>query len=109
MTISSYHNEIYAGRARDLYILIHYPDEHFKLNFKWKKNDIKYWKNKLITNKNKNKWIPLTNYDRMKLHKARIIDALLNNNIIMLEKLHIYINKKNNSIINDELNALNID
>ncbi len=43
-----YSDEETAARARDLYILENFKDEHYKLNFKWSTDDIIFWKNKLF-------------------------------------------------------------
>ncbi|HSA76200.1 MAG TPA: HNH endonuclease signature motif containing protein [Nitrosarchaeum sp.] len=32
-----------AARRRDLYILLNYPDSHYKLNFEWTKRDVERW------------------------------------------------------------------
>lgn len=40
-------NEEDAGRKRDLFILENYPDEVYKLNFKWTKEEIIEWRDKL--------------------------------------------------------------
>lgn len=36
-----------CARARDLYIITNLKNEHFKLNFKWTKNDIAVWEKKV--------------------------------------------------------------
>lgn len=42
--LGRYTDEEYASRRRDLYILEHCKDEHFKLNFEWNDEDIIKWK-----------------------------------------------------------------
>ena len=37
-------DEYITARKRDLYIIMNYPDEHYKLNFTWEEEDIKNWK-----------------------------------------------------------------
>jgi len=36
--------EVCAARRRDLYILTHLPDSHYKMNFEWTPEDIEMWK-----------------------------------------------------------------
>ncbi|ARF11595.1 HNH endonuclease [Klosneuvirus KNV1] len=36
--------EILAARRRDLYIMDHLPDSHYKMNFEWTPEDIEMWK-----------------------------------------------------------------
>lgn len=43
----SVQTEEMAARKRDLYIMIHLPDSHYKLNFKWTEYDKKEWTDKL--------------------------------------------------------------
>jgi len=43
----AYREEILAARARDLYIIDHLPDTHYKLNFKWTEADKANWRKKL--------------------------------------------------------------
>lgn len=45
INLGNYDNEEYAARKRDLYILINYPNDYFKLNFLWNEEDITKWKN----------------------------------------------------------------
>lgn len=40
-------NELHAAIQRDLYILDHLKEDHYKLNFEWNKEKIIEWKNKL--------------------------------------------------------------
>lgn len=42
--IGSDHLEILAARRRDLYIMTHLPDSHYKMNFEWTPEDIEMWK-----------------------------------------------------------------
>ena len=85
--ITTSHSEIHAARARDLYILIHYPDEPFKLNFKWSPTDIEKWKSKLITPKNFHKWIPQSSEEKILEKTSRIVQNLSSGNDLMVEKL----------------------
>jgi hypothetical protein len=36
-----------AARKRDLYILLNFPDSHYKMNFEWTEKQIKKWKKQL--------------------------------------------------------------
>lgn len=40
-------NEIDVARLRDLYIMKHHPESHYKFNFEWTQQDIEEWKTKL--------------------------------------------------------------
>ena len=44
-----YADEETCARARELYIIKHLKDEHYKLNFEWSDNDIVFWTNKINT------------------------------------------------------------
>ena len=50
--IGRYHSDLYAARARDLYIIQNYPDDHYKLNFEWTDEDIIFWNKKLLFERN---------------------------------------------------------
>jgi hypothetical protein len=50
-----YDDELFAGRARDLFIINNLPDEHYKLNFIWTQEDQILWKEKLDNTKLINK------------------------------------------------------
>lgn len=41
----TYHNkcDLIGARYRDLYIIKHLKDDHYKLNFEWDEDDIRYW------------------------------------------------------------------
>jgi hypothetical protein len=41
-------NEEYAARYRDLYIMKHWPDSHYKMNFEWNNEQVTYWREYLI-------------------------------------------------------------
>lgn len=43
-TIGTDQTEEYAARRRDLFIIENYPNEHYKLNFKWTEENIHKWK-----------------------------------------------------------------
>jgi hypothetical protein len=81
------HDELYAARARDLYIKIHFPNEHFKLNFVWTDKDIAIWKKKIITPKNNHKWTPKSHIEISNDKLKSILDALSNDNVLMAKKL----------------------
>ena len=85
--ITRCHSEIEAARAHDLYILIHYPEEHFKLNFKWNPGDIEKWKAKLTTPKNAHKWVPKSPEEKILEKTSRIVQNLSSGNDLMVEKL----------------------
>lgn len=106
--VSSYKNEIYAARARDLYIIIHYPDEHFKLNFEWKDGEMEHWKRKLTTKRNMHKWIQLKPHEEILAHTKRMTTALENDNILLLGKLNNILDKKNKARIDYETEILGI-
>ena len=86
--IASFHKELDAARARDLYILLHYPDEHYKLNFEWEKKDIVKWQKKLTTTLNSDKWVIKTDIEKKLLMIERINKELTSNRLIITEKLH---------------------
>ena len=107
MVIGSYANEIYAGRARDLYILIHHKDDHYKLNFEWTDQDIAYWKKKIIPiSKKSDKWIAKTYTQEIKSEMSRIIKALNNDKLLMVENLNNNLNKKMNNRNRERLKVL---
>ena len=48
INVGRYDTEEYAARARDIFILRHFPDEHYKMNFDdWDSNTITKWETKL--------------------------------------------------------------
>ena len=47
MSLGEFTNEEFAARKRDLYILEKHPDEIYKLNFEWTKDEIITWREKL--------------------------------------------------------------
>lgn len=44
--VGAFDSEVDAARARDLFIVLNYPNEHYKLNFIWKDSDIAKYSNK---------------------------------------------------------------
>ena len=42
--LGSERDEERAARKRDIYILTHFPHDHFKMNFDWTDNEIEHWK-----------------------------------------------------------------
>lgn len=104
--IVSCRSELFAARARDLYILIHYPNEHFKLNFQWKPGDIEKWTAKLTTRRNAHQWIPKSPEQRELEKAGRIVQLLASNNSFMVEKL-LSVQKRNSKFAaTDQLNQL---
>lgn len=87
INIGSFNSQIHAARARDLYILIHHSEEHFKLNFKWNPGDIESWKEKLTTRYNFRKWIPKSSEEKILEKTSRIVQNLSSGNDLMVEKL----------------------
>lgn len=106
--IGRYKNEVDAAHAYDLYIMIHLPSEHYKLNFDWTQKAIKKWKNKLYSENNPNKWIAKTSSERIMEDMYNIISALNNNKFFLLEKLFKKSNKKLNEKINKQYKELGI-
>ena len=92
--IGRYIDEINAARARDLYIKIHLPDQHYKLNFVWNQNDIDYWKKQLHSSKKPNKWIPNTFKEQIEIDTKRILNTMIDDNLLLLEKLNDFFRKK---------------
>lgn len=104
--IGGYKSEIDSARAHDLYILIHLPNEHYKLNFEWSDKDIEKWKTKLHSARRPNLWIPKTSDETAKAELSRIIDAINNNKFLLAEKLVDILNKKNKSNTNAQMKEL---
>ncbi len=45
--IGAFRDEEFAARARDLFIMKNYPDQHYNYNFKWTPEEIAEWQQKL--------------------------------------------------------------
>ena len=106
--IGLYKSEISAARAHDLFIIIHLPDEHYKLNFKWMPKDINIWKKKLYSSKSPNKWIAKTSRQKIVDNVNRLYDTADTSKWLLLEKLHASYNNKMHDNIDAETKTLGI-
>jgi len=86
-------HEIDAARYRDLCILTHFPDEHYKLNFEWTKEDKIIWKDKLDNLKLTNKRIGI------KKTASKYTGVYYNDSIKKWTCKVIYTNNENNKKI----------
>ena len=50
VSLERFKEEVHAARRRDLYIIDNHMNEHYKMNFEWTEDDIKFLKNKLNLN-----------------------------------------------------------
>lgn len=80
--------ESHAGRRRDLFILDHFPNEHYKMNFEWDEASISFWKNKLGIKSDK---------ETISHYMKQILTALNDNNFKKLEKYHLLFTAKINT------------
>jgi len=106
--IGFYKKEIYAARARDLYINIHLPHEHYKFNFIWTINNIVNCKNKLYSPKKPNKWIPKTYTEQIDIDTKRILSTVIDDNLLLLEKINGSYNRKIKDKINSDCKILEL-
>ena len=101
--IGHFVEEKYAARSRDLFILIHFPNEHYKLNFEWTDNDIEEWRNKLIPLTNNEIWIPKSDTEKQALTIGRIVDAFDKDQVFKAGTLLRNVTKSNKFKVTEQL------
>lgn len=91
--IGAFDSEVDAARARDLFIILNYPNEHYKLNFVWTDRDITKYSKKFkmkktidvvlnivqnLTEKVKNRdYIDVQKLSRMLTNRAHVYNQVL--------------------------------